>query len=231
MADEETPETPETEEEVTPQAETPEAPETEAAEEAPEPEAAEEAPEPEAAEEAPAAEAAEEAPAAEAPAEAPAAEPAESLHPKERRRRARAEKAADQPARPQTSPEERQAERLERRRRNAAVRRRVRVRTREKARARKGETRETPPREHAPGKPKTRQGVVVSNRASKTITVRIDTTGRHRRYEKIVRTSRTVHAHDEREEAGIGDTVVVRESRPLSRSKRWRLIEVVEKAE
>ena len=96
---------------------------------------------------------------------------------------------------------------------------------------RKGEVQEVPPREHAPGKPKTRQGVVVSNRAAKTITVRIDTTGRHRRYEKIVRTSRTVHAHDEREEAGIGDTVLVRESRPISRTKRWRLIEVVERAE
>jgi small subunit ribosomal protein S17 len=105
------------------------------------------------------------------------------------------------------------------------------VRTREKARARTSETRETPPRQHAPGKPKTRQGVVVSNRAAKTITVRIDTSTRHRRYEKIVRTSRTVHAHDEREEAGVGDTVIVRESRPLSRTKRWRLLEVVERAE
>jgi small subunit ribosomal protein S17 len=203
MADEETPETPETEEV------------------APEPEAAE--PEPAAAEEAQA-----EAPAAQ---ESVAAEAPEALHPKERRRRARAKKAAARPRRPERSPEERQAERAERRARKAEVRRRVRVRTREKARARKGETPKIPPREHAPGKPKTRQGVVVSNRAAKTITVRIDTTGRHRRYEKIVRTSRTVHAHDEREEAGIGDTVIVRESRPLSRTKRWRLIEVVERAE
>ena len=192
-----------------------ETPETEA-ETAPEAETAE----PEAAEAQP--EAAEESAAVEAPG---------ALHPKERRRRARVERAAAQPTRSQTSPEERQAERVERRRRKAEVRRRVRVRTREKARARKGEVEEVPPREHAPGKPKTRQGVVVSNRAAKTITVRIDTTGRHRRYEKIVRTSRTVHAHDEREEAGIGDTVIVRESRPISRTKRWRLIEVVERAE
>lgn len=227
MADEETPQT---EEETAP-----EAPEAEAAEpEAPEAEAA--APEEPAAEEAAAEEPAAEANAAEAPAEvaeepAAAAEAPEALHPKERRRRTRAEKAAAQPTRPQTSPEERQAERVERRRRKAEVRRRVRVRTREKARARKSEAPEIQAREHAPGKPKTRQGVVVSNRAAKTITVRIDTTGRHRRYEKIVRTSRTVHAHDEREEAGIGDTVIVRESRPISRTKRWRLIEVVEKAE
>jgi small subunit ribosomal protein S17 len=128
------------------------------------------------------------------------------------------------------SPEERQAERDANRQRKSEVRRRTRVRAREKARARRGEVSETPAREHIPGKLKTRQGVVVSNRAAKTITVRIDTTGRHRRYDKIVRTSRAVHAHDEREEAGIGDKVIVRESRPLSRTKRWRLIEVLEKA-
>ena len=210
MADEETPET---EEDTAPEAAEAAEPEAAAAEAAePEAEAAEAAQ----------LEAAEETAAAEAPG---------ALHPKERRRRARVGRAAAQPTRSQASPEERQAERVERRRRKAEVRRRVRVRTREKARARKGEVEEVPPREHAPGKPKTRQGVVVSNRAAKTITVRIDTTGRHRRYEKIVRTSRTVHAHDEREEAGIGDTVLVRESRPISRTKRWRLIEVVERAE
>ena len=76
-----------------------------------------------------------------------------------------------------------------------------------------------------------RQGVVVSDRADKTITVRIDIARRHRRYEKIVRTSNTVHAHDESNDAHIGDTVIVRECRPLSRIKRWRLVEVVERAE
>ena len=172
-------------------------------------------------------------PAAEEPAEPEAEAPAEPVapdHPKERRRRARAAKAAQQPARPQMSPEERHGERAQERRLKAEARRKTRLRAREKAHARRGEVVETPAREHAPGKQKTRQGVVVSNRAAKTITVRIDTTGRHRRYDKIVRTSRTVHAHDEREEAGIGDKVIVRESRPLSKSKRWRLIEVLEKA-
>ncbi|HUO70438.1 MAG TPA: 30S ribosomal protein S17 [Solirubrobacteraceae bacterium] len=77
---------------------------------------------------------------------------------------------------------------------------------------------------------KTRQGVVVSDKADKTITVRIDVARRHRRYEKIVRTSNTLHAHDERNDAHVGDTVIVRESRPLSRTKRWRLVEVVERA-
>ncbi|MGN6170430.1 MAG: 30S ribosomal protein S17 [Solirubrobacteraceae bacterium] len=86
------------------------------------------------------------------------------------------------------------------------------------------------PRRRGSGRQKTRQGVVVSDRAAKTITVRIDTAHRHPRYEKIVRTSRTLHAHDERGEAHIGDTVIVRECRPLSRTKRWRLERIVERA-
>ena len=75
-----------------------------------------------------------------------------------------------------------------------------------------------------------RQGVVVSAKPDKTITVRIDTSRRHRRYEKIVRSSTTLHAHDERNDAHEGDTVRVIETRPMSRTKRWRLVEVVEKA-
>ena len=86
------------------------------------------------------------------------------------------------------------------------------------------------PRDHVAGVQKIRQGVVVSDKADKTITVRIDTARRHRRYDKIVRTSRTLHAHDERNDAHTGDTVIVREARPLSRTKHWRLIEVVERA-
>jgi small subunit ribosomal protein S17 len=163
----------------------------------------------------------------------PVAEPAEALSPKERRRRERAAKAAAVPARPQTSPEERQAERQAERRRKAEIRRGTRRRAREKARSQRGETPEplAPRREQHPGQQKTRQGVVVSDRASKTIVVRIDVTRRHRSYGKVVRTSTTLHAHDEREDAHIGDTVVVRESRPLSRTKRWRLVEVVERAQ
>jgi len=75
-----------------------------------------------------------------------------------------------------------------------------------------------------------RQGLVVSDKAAKTITVRIDSARRHRRYEKIVRASTTLHAHDENNDAHEGDTVRVVESRPLSRSKRWRLLDVVERA-
>jgi small subunit ribosomal protein S17 len=162
---------------------------------------------------------------------APAQRPAEVLTPKERRQRTRASKAASAPARAARTPEERQAERSAARRAKAQARRVQRQRAREKQRASRSETAETPPREHVPGVQKVRQGVVVSDGANKTITVRIDTARRHRRYQKIVRTSRTLHAHDESNDAHVGDTVIVRESRPLSRSKRWRLVQVVERAE
>jgi small subunit ribosomal protein S17 len=160
--------------------------------------------------------------------------PAEQVPPKERRRRARAAKAAAVPARAQMTPEERQAERDADRRRKAQVRRVRRERDREAARAQRAIAPAAEPlaprRQKHPGQQKTRQGVVVSDRASKTIVVRIDVARRHRSYEKVVRTSTTLHAHDEREDAHVGDTVVVRESRPLSRTKRWRLVEVVERA-
>ena len=75
-----------------------------------------------------------------------------------------------------------------------------------------------------------RQGIVVSDKADKTIIVRVDVTRRHRRYGKIMRTSTKLHAHDERNDAGTGDTVRVVECRPMSRTKRWRLTDVLEKA-
>ncbi len=202
------------------------APESEGAAEAPSASASE-------AEAPPEAEAADAAPAADAPS-APAREPLEVIPPKERRQRQRAAKAAAVPTRSETSPEERQAEREVERRRKAQVRTLGRKRTREKARSRRSEAGTPEPlaprREQHPGRQKTRQGIVVSDRASKTIVVRIDVTRRHRSYGKVIRTSTTLHAHDEREDAHTGDTVIVRESRPLSRTKRWRLVEVVEKA-
>jgi small subunit ribosomal protein S17 len=84
--------------------------------------------------------------------------------------------------------------------------------------------------ERAPNAAKVRQGIVVSDKGQKSITVRIDIARRHPVYEKVVRRSRTLHAHDERNEAGEGDVVRVVETRPLSKTKRWRLVEVVEKA-
>jgi small subunit ribosomal protein S17 len=163
-------------------------------------------------------------------ADAPVAEPEAVLPPKERRARARAVKAAKVPVRKALTPEERQAERDAARVQKAAARRTERQRARAKYKAAEHERRPTPAREHVAGNQKTRQGIVVSDKADKTITVRIDVARRHRRYEKIVRTSNTVHAHDESNDAHIGDTVVVREARPLSRTKRWRLVEVLERA-
>jgi small subunit ribosomal protein S17 len=180
--------------------------------------------------EAPAEAAAEEAPAATPAAAAPAdqsGEPEEQLGPKERRKRARSLHRGE--ARPPRSPEERVQERAAERRRKAEHRRQYRARSREKRRAEPKQ--ETPAvEERATGRAKVRQGVVVSDKADKTITVRIDVARRHRVYKKIVRTSNTLHVHDEQNEAHIGDTVRVIESRPLSRTKRWRLVEVLERA-
>ena len=156
------------------------------------------------------------------------AEPEEQLSPKERRRRGRSAHVGE--ARPARGIEERIAERAEKRRKNAEVRRRYRARSREKRRT-EGLREGTPPAERTgTGSPRVRQGIVVSDGGDKSITVRIDFARRHRTYGKIVRTSSKLHAHDEQNEANTGDTVRVVESRPLSRTKRWRLVEVVDRA-
>jgi small subunit ribosomal protein S17 len=133
-------------------------------------------------------------------------------------------------ARPTRTPEARQAEREATRKAKAAARRRRRLQEREKRVANRTPVEPTPPVEHEHGAKKVRQGIVVSAKPDKTITVRIDVARRHPRYEKIVRSSTTLHAHDETNDAGEGDTVRIVESRPLSRLKRWRLEEVVERA-
>jgi small subunit ribosomal protein S17 len=177
-------------------------------------------------EEAPAADepVAEEAPAAEADAEP--AEPEEQLTSKERRRR---ERSTHTQARPSRSIEERQEERRAVRTAKAKARRRRRTQEREKARA-TGAKEGTPPVERVAGTPQVRQGVVVSDKADKTVTVRIDSAKRHPRYQKIVRSTKTLHAHDERNDARQGDTVRIVECRPMSRLKRWRLDEILERA-
>jgi len=160
------------------------------------------------------------------------AEPEEQLSPKERRRRMRSKHTGT--ARPSRSPQERHDERVQERRTKAVRRRARRLKERAKAAERRASAPPAAPLApvHAPveGKRKVRQGVVVSNKAAKTITVRIDVARRHRRYEKIVRSSSTVHAHDENNDAHEGDIVRVIESRPLSRTKRWALVDVVERA-
>ena len=128
---------------------------------------------------------------------------------------------------PQQSADERAAER--RAKRAAAAKKRSSYRKRSRER-RKGSGEGTPPAERAGVAPKIRQGTVVSDKADKTITVRIDIVRRHPAYEKIVRRSSKLHAHDERNEANEGDVVRLVETRPLSRTKRWRLDEILEKA-
>jgi small subunit ribosomal protein S17 len=77
---------------------------------------------------------------------------------------------------------------------------------------------------------KVRRGVVVSDRMDKTVLVRIEQVVRHPAYGKIIRRSSKLAAHDEANEAHVGDTVRVMETRPLSRSKRWRVVEILERA-
>jgi small subunit ribosomal protein S17 len=158
-------------------------------------------------------------PAAPAAPAAPAEPAPPPMTPQERRVATRAKRGRRRASTPE--------ERLQLRRQKATARRR----RREQERAKKTTTGEgTPPAEHGPGSPQVRLGKVVSDKADKTITVRIDVAKRHRRYRKIVRSSSTVHAHDERNDANEGDLVRVVECRPMSRTKRWRLVDILERA-
>ncbi len=77
---------------------------------------------------------------------------------------------------------------------------------------------------------KTKTGVVSSNKMTKTITVAVERKVKHPIYGKFVKKTTKFHAHDEKNECTIGDVVKIMESRPLSKTKRWRLVEVIEKA-
>jgi small subunit ribosomal protein S17 len=156
--------------------------------------------------------------------EAPADDPLEGLDWKARRRLERSRRSGE--AGPQRSPEERATERAQRR--SLAGRRRSSYRKKQRTKGGRGEG--TPPTERRSAGRKVRQGRVVSDKPDKTITVQIDVVRRHTHYEKIIRHSSTLHAHDERNEANRGDLVRVVETRPLSRTKRWRLVQVLEKA-
>ena len=82
----------------------------------------------------------------------------------------------------------------------------------------------------ATGKRKVRVGEVVSNKMTKTIVVRVERRFPHPQYKKIVTSYKKFYAHDDKSEAKVGDTVRIEESRPLSKLKRWKLIEVMERA-
>jgi small subunit ribosomal protein S17 len=77
---------------------------------------------------------------------------------------------------------------------------------------------------------KERQGVVFSNKMDKTITVAIKWKEKHPIYQKFVSKTKKYHAHDEKNDCNIGDTVRIMETRPLSKLKRWRLVEIIERA-
>ena len=77
---------------------------------------------------------------------------------------------------------------------------------------------------------KVRVGMVVSDKMDKTCVVAIEDNVKHPVYGKIIKRTLKVHAHDEKNECGIGDKVAVMETRPLSATKRWRLVEIIEKA-
>jgi small subunit ribosomal protein S17 len=203
---------------------TDETPKDEASEETPAQDEAAEAAGPVAEEDSSSSQAAGEEPTPAPPAEVAEPDPEDDLPWKERRRLQRSRQPHKAGA--ALSPEERIAKRAEERKLKAVSRRK------ERAAAKQGKTAGTgtPPAEKDAVAAKTRQGLVVSNKGEKTITVRIDIARRHPTYEKVVRRSRTLHAHDERNEAGEGDTVRIIETRPLSKTKRWRLVEVLERA-
>ena len=234
-------------EEETPQVDEAQA-EVEATEELVSEQTAEETPEAEAPAEEPAAEAEPEAaaepetdsapeePEAEAPtAEAPAEEPEAETPAQEPEAEAADEPAADVEAEPEVPAAPAAPAKPKRVRRPKEERRaRTQVRKARRARASGGGARKPivrlPKPQHERGRRKERRGVVVSNAMDKTVVVRVDTTKPHRRYKKVVRLSQKIHAHDERNEANVGDVVRIVETRPLSKTKRWRLAEVMEQA-
>ncbi len=163
---------------------------------------------------APEAPAAEEAPSEEAPAEEePAAEEAEA--------------PAEEPVAPEPAAV---SEKKKKRKHVPRAQRRQRPKpVRERPAERKPITR-TPKPESERGRRQERRGVVVASAMDKTIVVKVDTIKAHPRYKKVVRRSVKFHAHDEQNTANVGDIVRIVETRPLSKTKRWRLVQIVEAA-
>ena len=173
-------------------------------------------------------------PTAEAEAETPAEEPAAETPVEEPV--AEAEPAAEEPVAeepvveaepaapaPQSQPKQKH-KRLPR-----ALRPKKGRRQRVPAAERKAISREPKP-EHDRGRRQERRGVVVSDAMDKTIVVKVDTIRSHPRYKKVIRRSVKFHAHDEQNRAKVGDVVRIVETRPLSATKNWRLVEIVEAA-
>jgi small subunit ribosomal protein S17 len=163
--------------------------------------------------------------------------PAEEEVPAEESAPAEEEAPADEPAAAEAEAEEPEAEAeatpaapaKKKRKRLPRPQRRQRPKPVRASEGRKPLSRPAKP-EHGRGARQERRGVVVSSAMDKTIVVRVETLKAHRRYKKIIRRSTKFHAHDERNEANVGDLVRIVETRPLSKTKRWRLAEVVEAA-
>ena len=149
------------------------------------------------------------------------------MPPKERRKKAK----SSNNRRPKYTGtlEERRAQRDTHRKKKAVQRRKHRLEKRAEHKA-AGPREGTPKAVKDPGAKKIQEGTVVSSKNDKTITIAIEVMESHRMYKKIVRRTKKLTAHDETNNANEGDTVRVIESRPLSRTKRWRLVEVVERA-
>ncbi len=169
-------------------------------------------------------------PADEAVVEEPAAEePVAETPPADEPAEAAAEEApaAEAPAEPAHAAEPARKRRLKHIPRSA---RRQRTKTqREKPKTRKPIVRLEKP-EHERGRRQERRGVVVSDAMDKTIVVKVESIRAHQRYKKVIRRSVKFHAHDEQNQAHVGDRVRIVETKPLSKTKRWRLAEILEAA-
>jgi small subunit ribosomal protein S17 len=171
----------------------------------------------------------------EAEAEAQAPEPAvEAPAEPEPEAEAEAEPTAEEeaPAAEEAEPAAPAVEARPQRSRRHVPRKDRRTRTR-RVRASSGERKpitRLPKPEHVRGRRQERRGVVVSDAMDKTIVVKVEAVRSHQRYKKVIRRSVKFHAHDEQNQAKVGDLVRIVETRPLSKSKNWRLVEVLEAA-
>jgi small subunit ribosomal protein S17 len=162
--------------------------------------------------------------------EAPVAEEAAAAEPEPAAEEAPAEEApaaeepAAEPEPPAVSQPKKKFKRLPR-----ALRHKHSKPARERPATRKPITR-IPKPDGELGRRQERRGVVVSDKGDKTIVVKVEMIKAHPKYKKVVRSSNKLHAHDEQNSAGIGDVVRIVETRPLSKTKHWRLAEIVEKA-
>jgi small subunit ribosomal protein S17 len=161
-------------------------------------------------------EAAAETPAAEVPAEATEEAPATEAEDAE----APSEEAAPQPA----------AEVKKKRKRLPRSQRHTHSKPKRERPAERKPLVRTPAQEAERGRRQERRGVVVSSAMDKTIVVKVDTIKAHPRYKKVVRRSAKFHAHDEQNSANVGDVVRIVETRPLSKTKHWKLVQIVEAA-